>query len=99
MKVINCRVMTCVTTCRGGGLVALSHHRGVCRMSCQGTLYLDTTWSVQRAKNSNSAKNKLTFELFSDRQGLLVQADSVEESNTWLHYLETLLRRLKRITK
>ena len=91
--------MTCVTTCRGGGLVALSHHRDVCHISCQGTLYLDTTWSVQRAKTSSSAKKKLTFELFSERQGLLVQADSVEESNTWLHYLETLLRRLKRIMK
>ena len=89
--------MTCVTTCRGGGLVALSHHYGVCHVSCQGTLYLDTTWSVQRAKNS--AKKKLTFELFSERQGLLVEAYSVEDSNTWLHYLETLLRRLKRVTK
>ena len=99
LKVFNCRAGTCVSTCRVGGLVALSHHRDVCHISCQGTLYLDTTWSVQRAKTSSSAKKKLTFELFSERQGLLVQADSVEESNTWLHYLETLLRRLKRVTK
>jgi len=78
---------------------ALSYYTDAKQSTLKGTLYLDTTWSVQRAKTSSSAKKKLTFELFSERQGLLVQADSVEESNTWLHYLETLLRRLKRIMK
>jgi len=76
---------------------SLSYYTDEKQSTLKGTLYLDTTWSVQRAKNS--AKKKLTFELFSERQGLLVEAYSVEDSNTWLHYLETLLRRLKRVTK
>ena len=100
LKVINCRARTCVSTCRVGGLVALSHHRDVCRISCQGTLYLNATWTVQHGKISSGIfstkqSKKLMIEFFSDRQRLLVQADNVEECNAWIKHLELTLRRLK----
>ena len=71
----------------------LSSHITVAFAALQGSLYLNTTWTAQRVKRKASifSKNKSMFELYSERQGVLVQANSVEESNTWLEHLETVL--------
>ena len=71
----------------------LSSHITVAFAALQGSLYLNTTWTAQRVKRKASifSKNKSMFELYSERQGVLVQANSVEESNTWLEHLQTVL--------
>lgn len=76
---------------------SLSYYTDEKQSTLKGTLHLGPTWNVQRVNNSGAKKH--TFELYSERQGVLVEADSAEDSNVWMHYIETLLRHLKRVEK